>query len=45
MTVTAGNRMTWFVGRQGDLAVAALPKNCNASAITGSFFSGFRTYS
>ncbi|MFF0774635.1 penicillin-binding transpeptidase domain-containing protein [Nonomuraea wenchangensis] len=43
VTATAGNQLTWFVGWQGDLAVAVLSKNYNASAVAGSFFSALRT--
>ncbi|MBN6052604.1 penicillin-binding protein [Nonomuraea sp. RK-328] len=33
-----GSRQRWFVGWQGDLAVAVLAKNYNPAAIAGSFF-------
>ncbi|MFI7460822.1 penicillin-binding transpeptidase domain-containing protein [Nonomuraea sp. NPDC049646] len=40
---TAGTQdkpMTWFVGWQGDVAIAVLAKNYDAAAVAGSFFSG-----
>ncbi|WP_328807883.1 penicillin-binding transpeptidase domain-containing protein [Nonomuraea antri] len=36
---TAGGGMTWFVGWQGDVAIAVLTKNYDASAVAGGFFS------
>ncbi|WP_247815788.1 penicillin-binding transpeptidase domain-containing protein [Actinomadura luzonensis] len=45
VTATAGNQLTWFVGWQGDLAVAVLSKNYNAGAVAGGFFSALRTSS
>ncbi|MEW9547154.1 penicillin-binding transpeptidase domain-containing protein [Nonomuraea sp. NPDC050783] len=45
VTATAGNQMTWFVGWQGDLAIAVLSKNYNAGAVAGGFFSALRTSS
>ncbi|MGP3911987.1 penicillin-binding transpeptidase domain-containing protein [Nonomuraea sp. 10N515B] len=38
VTATAGDQLTWFVGWQGDVAVAVLSKNYNASAVAGGFF-------
>jgi cell division protein FtsI/penicillin-binding protein 2 len=45
VTATAGDQMTWFVGWQGDVAIAVLSKDYNASAIAGGFFSALRTSS
>ncbi|MBF8186888.1 penicillin-binding protein [Nonomuraea sp. K274] len=46
ITATAGDQedrpMTWFVGWQGDVAVAVLSRNYNAAAVAGSFFSAVR---
>jgi cell division protein FtsI/penicillin-binding protein 2 len=42
---TAGNQLTWFVGWQGDVAIAVLSKNYDASAVAGAFFGGLRTSS
>ncbi|MFC4011474.1 penicillin-binding transpeptidase domain-containing protein [Nonomuraea purpurea] len=39
VTATAGDQMTWFVGWQGDVAIAVLSKNYNAGAVAGGFFS------
>ncbi|MGW0801701.1 penicillin-binding transpeptidase domain-containing protein [Nonomuraea sp. NPDC002799] len=43
VTATAGNQLTWFVGWQGDVAVAVLAKSYNAGAVAGSFFSALRS--
>ncbi|MFB4278762.1 MULTISPECIES: penicillin-binding transpeptidase domain-containing protein [unclassified Nonomuraea] len=40
VTATAGNQQSWFVGWQGDVAIAVLAKNYNAGAVAGSFFAG-----
>ncbi|MGN9836941.1 penicillin-binding transpeptidase domain-containing protein [Nonomuraea sp. H19] len=42
---TAGNQLTWFVGWQGDVAIAVLSKNYGADAVAGSFFAGLRNSS
>ncbi|MGI5283735.1 penicillin-binding transpeptidase domain-containing protein [Nonomuraea polychroma] len=42
VTATAGDQMTWFVGWQGDVAIAVLSKNYNASAVAGGFFAGLQ---
>ncbi|NUP03176.1 MAG: penicillin-binding protein [Nonomuraea sp.] len=42
---TAGTQdkpMTWFVGWQGDVAIAVLAKNYDAAAVAGGFFSALR---
>jgi cell division protein FtsI/penicillin-binding protein 2 len=35
-------RMGWFVGWQGDVAIAVLAKNYDPAAVAGDFFSGLR---
>ncbi|SEG65644.1 Cell division protein FtsI/penicillin-binding protein 2 [Nonomuraea solani] len=40
VTATAGDQQTWFVGWQGDVAIAVLAKSYNAGAVAGSFFAG-----
>ncbi|MEV4071262.1 penicillin-binding transpeptidase domain-containing protein [Nonomuraea fuscirosea] len=40
VTAYAGDQQTWFVGWQGDVAIAVLAKNYNAGAVAGSFFAG-----
>ncbi len=40
VTASAGDQQTWFVGWQGDVALAVLAKNYNAGAVAGSFFAG-----
>ncbi|MFI7616471.1 penicillin-binding transpeptidase domain-containing protein [Nonomuraea terrae] len=40
VTAAAGGQQSWFVGWQGDVAVAVLAKNYNAAAVAGSFFAG-----
>ncbi|MEU7747866.1 penicillin-binding transpeptidase domain-containing protein [Nonomuraea sp. NPDC049158] len=35
-------RMGWFVGWQGDVAIAVLTKNYDPAAVAGDFFSGLR---
>ncbi|MEV0382174.1 penicillin-binding transpeptidase domain-containing protein [Nonomuraea sp. NPDC050643] len=40
VTATAGDQQTWFVGWQGDVAIAVLAKNYDAGAVAGSFFAG-----
>ncbi|GAA3525565.1 penicillin-binding transpeptidase domain-containing protein [Nonomuraea rosea] len=42
VTATAGGGLTWFVGWQGDVAIAVLSKNYNAGAVAGSFFAGLK---
>ncbi|MFG6197332.1 penicillin-binding transpeptidase domain-containing protein [Nonomuraea sp. JJY05] len=42
VTATAGSQMKWFVGWQGDVAVAVLARNHDAGAVAGSFFSALR---
>ncbi|NUW41132.1 penicillin-binding transpeptidase domain-containing protein [Nonomuraea rhodomycinica] len=37
-----GSRQRWFVGWQGDVAVAVLAKNYNPAAIAGDFFGALR---
>ncbi|MFC4115376.1 penicillin-binding transpeptidase domain-containing protein [Nonomuraea zeae] len=37
---TAGGGLTWFVGWQGDVAIAVLVKDYDAGAVAGSFFAG-----
>ncbi|MEV0996758.1 penicillin-binding transpeptidase domain-containing protein [Nonomuraea sp. NPDC050202] len=39
---SAGNQQGWFVGWQGDVAIAVLTKNYDAAAVAGSFFAGLR---
>ncbi|TMR88579.1 penicillin-binding transpeptidase domain-containing protein [Nonomuraea basaltis] len=39
VTATAGSQYTWFVGWQGDVAIAVLSKNYDAAAVAGGFFS------
>ncbi|GAA2214678.1 penicillin-binding transpeptidase domain-containing protein [Nonomuraea monospora] len=39
---SAGSQQGWFVGWQGDVAVAVLTKNYDAAAVAGSFFAGLR---
>ncbi|MFG1703619.1 penicillin-binding transpeptidase domain-containing protein [Nonomuraea sp. M3C6] len=45
VTATAGSQQTWFVGWQGDVAIAVLAKNYNAGAVAGSFFAGLQNSS
>ncbi|AQZ66534.1 penicillin-binding protein [[Actinomadura] parvosata subsp. kistnae] len=40
---SAGNQQGWFVGWQGDVAIAVLTKNYDPAAVAGSFFAGLRT--
>lgn len=42
---TAGSQLTWFVGWQGDVAIAVLSKNYDASAVAGGFFAALGTSS
>ncbi|HEX4816088.1 MAG TPA: penicillin-binding transpeptidase domain-containing protein [Nonomuraea sp.] len=42
VTATAGDGLTWWIGWQGDLAVAVLADNYNAAAVAGGFFSALR---
>ncbi|KAB8197549.1 penicillin-binding protein [Nonomuraea phyllanthi] len=39
---TAGNQYTWFVGWQGEVAVAVLAKNYDAAAEAGGFFAALQ---
>ncbi|WP_188191307.1 penicillin-binding transpeptidase domain-containing protein [Nonomuraea sp. SYSU D8015] len=41
----AGSQLTWWVGWQGDVAIAVLSKNYDASAVAGGFFEALRTSS
>ncbi|TDC06035.1 penicillin-binding protein [Nonomuraea longispora] len=43
VTATAGDEHTWFVGWQGDVAIAVLAKNHDAGAVAGSFFAALRS--
>ncbi|SDK28574.1 Cell division protein FtsI/penicillin-binding protein 2 [Nonomuraea maritima] len=43
VTAAAGNGQSWFVGWQGDVAVAVLAKNYNPAAVAGSFFAGLNS--
>ncbi|MFG3436022.1 penicillin-binding transpeptidase domain-containing protein [Nonomuraea sp. NPDC047897] len=38
-----GSRQRWFVGWQGDLAIAVLARNYDPAAVAGSFFAAVRT--
>lgn len=40
VTASAGSQQSWFVGWQGDVAIAVLAKNYDAGAVAGSFFAG-----
>ncbi|WP_433438002.1 penicillin-binding transpeptidase domain-containing protein [Nonomuraea sp. CA-141351] len=42
---TVGSQYTWFVGWQGDVAIAVLAKNYDAAAEAGGFFSALRNSS
>ncbi|MCP2361732.1 cell division protein FtsI/penicillin-binding protein 2 [Nonomuraea thailandensis] len=39
---SAADQQGWFVGWQGDVAIAVLTKNYDAAAVAGSFFAGLR---
>ncbi|MEV0619500.1 penicillin-binding transpeptidase domain-containing protein [Nonomuraea sp. NPDC050404] len=38
VTAVAGDQQGWFVGWQGDVAIAVLAKNYNPAAVAGNFF-------
>ncbi|WP_043620529.1 penicillin-binding transpeptidase domain-containing protein [Nonomuraea candida] len=40
ITAAAGDQQRWFVGWQGDVAIAVLTKNHDPAAVAGEFFSG-----
>ncbi|MGW4793628.1 penicillin-binding transpeptidase domain-containing protein, partial [Nonomuraea sp. NPDC004297] len=43
VTATSGNQQGWFVGWQGDVAIAVLAKNYDPAAVAGSFFGALRS--
>ncbi|MEO3887089.1 penicillin-binding transpeptidase domain-containing protein [Nonomuraea sp. B5E05] len=42
VTTSAADQQTWFVGWQGDVAIAVLATNYDAGAVAGSFFAALR---
>ncbi|MEO3871215.1 penicillin-binding transpeptidase domain-containing protein [Nonomuraea sp. B12E4] len=42
VTATAGGQWRWFVGWQGNVAIAVLAKNHDAGAVAGAFFTELR---